>query len=648
MCRLFQAVVLLAMLAAASAALAAEPPPIEAYGRLPAVSDLTLSPSGKRAAFVVNNAAGRRIAVQEVGGKLLVTIDPGVAKLSWIRWAGEDHLLVATSATVNMGFEYGFKHELMKVLVLNLSTLKTMTVFERTQSISNVVFGYGGFTEKGGHSYGFFRGVTLEGEGNHAQWIHGYADLYQVDLDSGDARIVARGDERDHEWVVAADGQMVATATYRPREGIWRLHAGAGDAGREILTVTTPLYDVDLDPQGRTAGTVLVHDYSGAEDVYEEVSLADGKAQPLFSDYTLKSLIYDQNTRLLLGAEVRGPDAVVLFDPALQAKVRGAFKAFPGRHVELVSYDPSFDQMVVKTDGADDSGTYWYVDIPGRSAVPLGQARPDVPSQEVGPTRMFAYKASDGLALEGVLTLPPGRDPKGLALVVMPHGGPLGYRDDVGFDWWAQAFASRGYAVFQPNYRGSGGYGLEFKHKGYGEYGRKMLSDMTDGVDALAAAGIIDPHRACIVGMNYGGYAALAGVTLQQGRFRCAVSVAGVSDLWAMRRRDLEGSQGPDDFYRYWQTAIHGEAKDEPSLGAISPSRHAGAADAPVLLIHGKDDTVVPIDQSRIMSAALKGAGKPVQLIELEGLDHWMTDETRRIQVLKASVDFVLNNDPPN
>ncbi|HEY5412228.1 MAG TPA: alpha/beta fold hydrolase, partial [Caulobacteraceae bacterium] len=465
---------------------------------------------------------------------------------------------------------------------------------------------------------------------------------------TGQTNPVALVGSHAFSWVVAPDGAIVAHSDYNEISGAWQLAPGSGPGGIPLLSAKTPLNDISLLGLGRTPGTVLIEDSTGTEDRFEEVSLATGAVTPLLEGYNVKTLAWDNVTHLFLGAEVRGPEGAVLFDPKLQAKVRGAFKAFAGRHVELVSYNPSFDDLIVMTDGADDSGTYWFVDIAKGSAVRLGGVRPGVPAEAVGPTRMFAYKASDGLALEGVLTLPPGKDPKTLPLVVMPHGGPLGERDDIGFDWWAQAFASRGYAVFQPNYRGSGGYGLAFEKAGYGEWGRKMLSDTSDGVAALAAQGLIDPKKVCVVGGSYGGYAALAGVTLQQGIYRCAVSYAGISDLPALRRFEVLRKGDNNALARSWKTAIQGDAKGEPGLDQISPARLAASANAPILLMHGKDDTVAPIDQSREMASALKAAGKPASLVEFTGQDHWLGDEDSRIQILKASLDFVQTNNPAN
>ena len=638
----------LAFVGVAPAALA-EPPPLEAYGRAPAISELSLSQTGKYAAFLVSTAQGRKIAIEEVGGKLIATIDPGPAKLRDVSWAGDDFLLVTTSSTVNLGMYWGFKHEIGNVVAFDRRTLKLLTIFEKTAKIPPAVFGTHGVANIGGRWYGYFGGLHLEGDIGDTYLSNGHPLLYRVDLETGHPDLAAPPIDHAESWVVNPAGEVIAHAEYDQKTSDWKAVVGPGSGGKVLLERNSPLNELSLVGQGRTPGTVLVEDSTGESDALLEISLADGKTETLLGDYTLDDLAFDHVSGLLLGAGVKQPVAAVFFDPVRQARVRGAFKAFPQNRANLVSYSPDFASLIVMTDGGDDPGSYWFVDIPKGSALPIGSTRPDVPASEVGPTRMFAYKAADGLALEGVLTLPPHGPARNLPLVVMPHGGPIGISDEVGFDWWAQAFASRGYAVFQPNFRGSGGYTKALRQAGYGEWGRKMVTDVSDGMAALAAAGIVDPKRACIVGASYGGYSALAGVTLQNGLYRCAVSYAGVSDLptfrhWELDRRDA----GDNDMARYWRTVIKSGAKDAPGLGEISPARLAGRADAPILLIHGKDDTVVPIDQSREMKNALDGAGKGAVLIELPGQDHWLTDEASRIQMLKASVAFVQANNPPN
>lgn len=300
--------------------------------------------------------------------------------------------------------------------------------------------------------------------------------------------------------------------------------------------------------------------------------------------------------------------------------------------------------MIFLTDGPGDSGTYWLVDIVKRSAVPIGRVNPDITADDVGPIRTIAYKAADGLAMDGILTLPPGRAAKNLPLVVLPHGGPLVPGDKARFDWWAQAFASRGYAVFQPNYRGTLGRGEAFRKAAYGQFGRKMQTDISDGVDELARQGLIDPKRACIVGGSYGGYAALAGVTIEHGRYRCAVSVAGLGDLPKFQAWVAERHGADTRSVSFWRALMGASAGQD--LKEISPQRLAAQADVPILLIHGVDDTVVPIEQSQAMERALKAAGKPVEFIALPGEDHWLSHEVTRQAMLTSAVAFVEKHNP--
>jgi dipeptidyl aminopeptidase/acylaminoacyl peptidase len=270
----------------------------------------------------------------------------------------------------------------------------------------------------------------------------------------------------------------------------------------------------------------------------------------------------------------------------------------------------------------------------------LGRERPQIGPDQVGPVSWIKYKAQDGLEIEAVLTLPPGREAKDLPLIVLPHGGPRSH-DELTFDWWAQAFASRGYAVLQPNFRGSTGYGESFLHAGDNQWGRKMQTDLSDGIAFLAKQGTIDPKRACIVGGSYGGYAALAGVTLQKDVYKCAVAVAPVSDLKMALDQDYHET-GSTELRNYW-TELMGP-RDQ--LDQYSPRAHAAQADAPILLIHGRDDTVVPYIQSQKMADALKDAGKPFEFVDLKHEDHWLSGSDTRLQMLESAVAFVQKYNP--
>jgi dipeptidyl aminopeptidase/acylaminoacyl peptidase len=189
---------------------------------------------------------------------------------------------------------------------------------------------------------------------------------------------------------------------------------------------------------------------------------------------------------------------------------------------------------------------------------------------------------------------------------------------------------------------------VKFRNAGLGQWGRKMQTDISDGVADLVAKGIVDPKRACIVGASYGGYAALAGVTVQQGLYRCAVSVAGVADLAGFLTKVSNDAGFRNSRTRYWQTFMGVTQWQSGQLDPISPASLAAKADAPVLLIHGKDDTVVPYEQSVTMASALKSAGKPVEFVTMDNEDHWLSREATRIEMLKASVGFVEKNNPAN
>ncbi|MDB5469253.1 MAG: peptidase prolyl oligopeptidase [Caulobacter sp.] len=622
----------------ALAAAPAGPLPVETWARLPAMDHVSVSPSGERLAFVAFDGKGRKLFVRDLAGKPLAVMDLAGAKVSSVTWAGDRLVLIGVSKPSRLSMSMRLTEQ-STVFSLNVETGKIVQMFAAGVKAWDVVFGRHGVAEENGRWVGYFS--TFEQKRNltgEVDFVDYNPDLFRIDLETSDIDLVNRGDSNTSDWLVR-DGVVVARLNYDEVNGRWSLTAGT--TARVLAQGEATLGEVSLAGFGhdRTTAALVVADGEGRT-VIEEIGLTDGatKVVSTSGDEVVMALA-DRRDRTLIGYL---PDDVtpraVLFDADRQAKAWKALKPFLAKRPVIVSSSADQDRMILQTDGGDDSGSFWLVDLKAGKADPLGEVYPRITPSRVGPSRLFSYKAADGLALDGVLTLPPGREAKGLPVVVLPHGGPES-RDRLGFDWMAQAFAARGYAVIQPNFRGSSGRGRAFRDKGFGQWGRAMQTDLSDALAALAAEGIVDPKRACIVGASYGGYAAVAGVTLQNGLYRCSASFAGLFDLGAMMADTRPRSAG----MRYWK-AFMGAG----NVGAISPTAAAGKADAPVLLIHGKDDVVVPYEQSSAMAAALRRAGKPVELVTLDSGDHWLTDEASRVAMLSAIVAFVEKHNPAN
>jgi dipeptidyl aminopeptidase/acylaminoacyl peptidase len=345
--------------------------------------------------------------------------------------------------------------------------------------------------------------------------------------------------------------------------------------------------------------------------------------------------------RVIGAAYVADKREYVYFDPARAALQRGIEAVFPGKDAHAVSVTRDGSKAIVAVEAPDLPRTYYFLDRDSHVATKVASQYPGLSAADLGTMRADPYKARDGLDIPAYLTLPPGKAPKNLPVVVLPHGGPDA-RDAIGFDWWAQFLANRGYAVFQPNYRGSKGYGRAFTDAGLHQWGLKMQDDVTDGVKKLIADGIADPKRICIVGASYGGYVALAGATFTPDLYACAVSISGVSDLGRMvtHQAVLYGRRsGPVSF---WQSRIG--MRGDPQLDATSPALHADQVRIPVLLMHGRHDTTVAFAQSEEERDALARAGRTAELVTFEGDDHYMTLANTRITMLKTLEEFLKKN----
>ena len=616
---------------------------------------VSISPDGTKVAFVQPVDGKQAVVVDSLDpASVVIEMPPSGQKVRALIWADPTHLLVVKSRA---GFTPGIESaasEWYMMQSLDIQKRKATALLGQPQDYGpetrlrgpdtlNAITAIPEVRTVNGHPTVFAPGtVFVDSRGAQA--------LLSVDLDSGKEQVVENvlAGDQGRSWILDGDGARIVQTTYDQTTHAWTLQLKRNGGWAEAysvhsLTNTPDVLGVSGD--GKSLILETTKD-DGAQEV-RTVSLVDGRLSGPTNEYNgFATLIHDPATQRVIGGVKYGMEPTyVYFDPKNQAGWDAVTNGFPDEQVDPVSWSTDRSKVIVRVTGLRHGIVYVLVDLAKHKAVIVGQAYKGITANDLADVNIVKYPAKDGRSIEGYLTLPTGRDPKNLPLVVLPHGGP-GARDESGFDWWAQALASRGYAVLQPQYRGSSGFGWELESAGFGEFGRKMQTDLSDGVRLLAAQGYIDPKRVCIVGASYGGYAALAGVTIEQGVYRCAVAVAGVSDLHKL----IGGAWADADHsssVRYWDQLVGAKDPTDPVFDQISPLKHAAQANVPILLIHGHDDTVVPMEQSVNMEAALKKANKAVELVTLSSEDHWLSREATRQQMLEATVAFLEKNNPP-
>jgi dienelactone hydrolase len=634
--------VALVALAAAFATPTAWTAPLEVYGKLPTIEDVALSPDGSRLAMIHTAKDDRVLVVISVSEHKVLGkgLRIGSTKLRSLEWADDDHLMIVTSETALPLGLIGRKHEwyLLNVWDVDKQKMSSYPNPNKTDDvrIMNALNGEVMVRRLDGRTVLFIPGIYLSDETLPA--------LFRVDLTTGRQLLMRQGSEQTEEWLVDEKGDIAAEEDYDQHQQRWRMLERRDGRLQEIASGHEPVDIPRLLGFGPEPGTLLVQTHEDGDPVWRLLSLKDGSFGPSMAERdSLEEPIEDRLTyRMIGGVHLDDTSHYVFFDPRIRAKWGSIVDGFSDEQLEFVSASADFEKVVVKVNGPIHGYMYLLMDMSTHRGMPIGEVYDGVgvPLE----TKRLTYPAADGLQIPAYLTFPRGKPPKNLPLVVFPHGGPAA-RDSAEFDWWAQAMAAQGYLVLQANYRGSS-VTDSLLSAGFGEWGRKMQTDLSDGVRYLVKEGTVDPARVCIVGASYGGYAALAGVTLDPGVYRCAVSVAGISDLKRMLK-------GVDAYYeagalRFWNRYMGVTGPSDPLLQQLSPIKHVDAIKVPVLLVHGRDDTVVSFDQSTDMLDAMKHAHKEVEMVVLKNEDHWLSRSETRLQMLQSSVAFLRAHNPPD
>lgn len=647
------AALLLAPLAALSAqpaglpaAVPARPPllPTAAFAARSGLSGMKLSPDGNRIALKAVASDGKtRLAVLDANTKKVVrNLEiPAIKQLEWLRWAGNNRIVISLS---QLGRFFGDEVTFTRLFVYDLTTGSFTFVGKQEMGVNgdNILH-----IDPAGE----FLLLSMQ------RTIMDWPSVWRFPLD-GTAEKAGLQIQKQRQYVGAwyADDQGVV------RMAIEVLNSGNHKliyrrSAAEEFRVATVIDRFNGDKRGDwimaqiAAGTdegLVLEKDENEHYVLRKVLFSTGETkETVFArpGFDIDDFWIDEGNQLIAAYWTDDRDRVEWFDPEMKALQARLDKTLQGNEVRLSARSQDRSRMLIWAGRENDPGV-WYIYTPSARKLDLLFAeKPAIdPAQMAAPT-VITYKARDGVEIKALLTLPLGRAPRNLPLIVLPHGGPYGVHDQLKFNTEAQFLANRGYMVLQPNFRGSGGRGDDFIKQGDGQIGRKMQDDLDDAMDWAVAAGYADPGRACLVGASYGGYAALWGVIRNPERYRCAASFAGVTDWTAQLRYDKNYFSSESG--RKWKTKISG---NQPgfSLDDVSPIKQIGRLSRPVLLVHGERDFRVPFKQYTALKLAAAAAGKPIDLLTFPDEGHGFDKAENEAKWLDTLEAFLRRHNPPD
>lgn len=607
----------------------ATPLAIQAFAQSPMLSSPLLSPDGHLIAARSKANGEERLLIYNADDPSSAprAFPLGKAILSDVNWAGSKRILLSIILMANLD---GFPVE--RLIGVDVDSGATRILDKRGRGI------YGG------------RVLYVDPNGAFAlvasqNSIESTPSVKRVDLATGGETIVENPLTDVWDWFADAQGVVRAgiryddkqyTIWYRERDGE-PLRPIRGKFDNDDSTVDS----IKFDASGQAL--VITNAKTGRFALYKYNVATGAVGAPVYENPTvdISNILLDSKGELSAVSYEDDRRRTYWFDPKLRDLQGQLDKVLPGAENDVVDMSADQSRVLVWSGGAADPGAYYLLNRTSRQMRPLFAAYSIDPNM-LSAVKAVSYNARDGLEIPAYLTLPRDRTASKLPLIVLPHGGPFA-RDDWEYDPLVQFLASRGYAVLQPEFRGSTGYGRAFVERGYGQWGRGMQDDLDDGVDWLAKLGEVDPRRVCVVGASYGGYAALWAAIRNPDRYRCAVSFAGVTDL-AAQLGDNRKMFSAARYFREWRTKVQGTANVD--LASISPLQQAKRVKIPVLIAHGEDDDTVRVQQGHRMAEALQKAGADVESVFYKDQGHdWGNDE-HRTDFLRRLDSFLARHNP--
>lgn len=603
--------------------------PVETFAALPNFESPRLSPDGTKIAFFVNKDGRRQLVVKSFvnDADSFWVPAPTTANFRTMRWADSNMILIqsrlsidrdyyATTATETRWFSFDIK----KKKFVWLGKPSRREILGQHERIVDILPNNP-------------NEILIELDTNRDT----EAEVHVVNIKTGGRRIRKPEERGIQNWYTDHESDVRLGTGYNGYEWITKIKDKKGFWTKLNNVEWAAKYSVLGFTHNETEIYVRGPSQYGTTGVYK-LHLETGKiVETIFEDekYDVSFVLRSEQSSEIEGVAIEGDYLEYHFFGGPKLPVQKTIdRTLVNRINTIIDYVAAQNWFLIFSESDQNPGEYYIFDAGKKELRYLSSVRADIDPEKMATVEPVFIPVRDGSTIPGYITIPNTKEPKNLPTVVMPHGGPYGVRDNAEWDYEAQFYASRGYLVLKPNFRGSDGYGTIYRVAGHNQWGGLMQDDVTDATRWLISEGMSDPNRICIVGNSYGGYAALMGIIKEPALYKCAISVNGVTDLVSLKNTDRKYSVGGESWIG--RMGLEGTADEK-----VSPYHRAEDINVPVLLMSSVDDARVPWELARKLHKKMKKIGKESTYVKIEDGTHNMVTTKARLTVLTHAREFL-------